>query len=564
MRLLFCTLPASSVVSLALTVMFSGPVVLAQDRPSEDDIFGASPATPATESSEDSSKSQGKSSNSQNKESPSRSQDSASTPSTKDEAEKAGILGVIQDDPSSPEGAALMQSLTEGSMEGFGGLGLSSPSEETAPDDPLRLGGQLYTRLLGSMTESSRVGEMTLSNPSLVDVYLDARPNDRVRGMVVGRLTYNPIATTYLVPGLTYGSTTESQTNAILNQLWLRFDLARSVFVTVGKQHVKWGTGRFWNPTDYLQAAIKDPLEPFDVRTGVPMVKFHVPWESNGWNFYGIAFLDSLKPEPSLERMGAAFRGEAVFGTVEVGLDTLLQGSRSPRFGVDVSAGLGPFDAYGEVGVRRDSRSVLWRKIPGVESDDLADEYEAWQPGDATANGNPIMQLAADLGGYYPNATLGASISRIINDNDNLTFGVEYNLNPAGYADANDYAWLLFQGDFTPFYLGQHYGAFYALLSGPGRWEDASFTFSTLGNLSDFSFVSRLDFSTLLLTHLRLEAYVGTHYVLRPGAVFDPKAIGEFHLAIESDPTVVDGQSIPALSIPGPRFDVGLSLRINI
>jgi hypothetical protein len=38
--------------------------------------------------------------------------------------------------------------------------------------------------------------------------------------------------------------------NSLLDQMWIRFDILETVFVTAGKQHVRWGTGRFWQPTD--------------------------------------------------------------------------------------------------------------------------------------------------------------------------------------------------------------------------------------------------------------------------------------------------------------------------
>ena len=41
-------------------------------------------------------------------------------------------------------------------------------------------------------------------------------------------------------------------TSAVVDQLWVRFDVERAAFVTAGRQHVKWGVGHFWNPTDYL------------------------------------------------------------------------------------------------------------------------------------------------------------------------------------------------------------------------------------------------------------------------------------------------------------------------
>ena len=46
--------------------------------------------------------------------------------------------------------------------------------------------------------------------------------------------------------------------------MWLNFDIGRTVFVTAGRQRVKWGIGRFWNPTDFLQPARLDALAFFD------------------------------------------------------------------------------------------------------------------------------------------------------------------------------------------------------------------------------------------------------------------------------------------------------------
>ena len=48
----------------------------------------------------------------------------------------------------------------------------------------------------------------------------------------------------------------------ILDQLYLRFDILRTVFVTVGRQKMKWGTAHVWNPTDALNAQKRDPLQP--------------------------------------------------------------------------------------------------------------------------------------------------------------------------------------------------------------------------------------------------------------------------------------------------------------
>ena len=54
----------------------------------------------------------------------------------------------------------------------------------------------------------------------------------------------------------------------VLDQAWLAFDIAHTVFLTVGRQHVKWGVGALSTPTDFLASAPRDPLALFDARLG--------------------------------------------------------------------------------------------------------------------------------------------------------------------------------------------------------------------------------------------------------------------------------------------------------
>jgi hypothetical protein len=73
-----------------------------------------------------------------------------------------------------------------------------------------------------------------------------------------------------------------------------------------------------------------------------------------------------------------------------------------------------------------------------------------------------------------------------------------------------------------------------------------SFTLSTLGNLSDRSFITQLSYSLVVLTHLRLEAFVAAHYG-RPS--------GEFRLRVR-----FEGAEL----IPAGLFDTGIALRLQI
>ncbi len=460
--------------------------------------------------------------------------------------------------------AAAQERPSEGEI--FGETPPPSPVPKPAPEprlarDPLQIGGLLYLRTVGQWQQGVPPSDWVLSAPALVDGYLDARPNDRVRGFLLARLQYDlaradtgggaalPAGT----PGSTGGSGTSLSSAALfqtenprmlLDQLWVNFDVERAVFVTAGRQHVKWGTARFWNPTDFLHAVRRDPLALFDARTGTTMVKLHVPWERRGWNFYGMGVFDESQPAGLLGNVGAAARAEVVIGTAELGIDGLVQRGRDARLGVDFSAGIWELDVYGEAALRRGSDVPLYR--PGA------------------ALGPFVLGEPYAPSGLRPSATLGASWSWKYSDEDALTVGAEYFYNGNGYEDASLYPFLIYQelatGQplFTPFYLGRHYAGAYLVLPSPGSWNDTTFTLSTIGNLSDRTFVSRLDYSVLLLTYLRLEAYVGAHWGARGG---------EFRFALDV-PRIPDpadpARTIGPFRVTPAVLDFGAALRVSL
>ncbi len=243
-------------------------------------------------------------------------------------------------------------------------------SEESAPEDPLKIGGQLYLRAQTTGARGQVPGNWSFSSPSLLDVYMDARPNDRVRGFVLGRMVFDPTLPASAsssesigavsATGNTSGSPSLSSLftqptrgpTVTLDQMWLRFDVAHTVFVTAGKQHVRWGTGHFWAPTDFLHLSPRNPLDVFDARTGTTMLKLHLPVESRAWNFYGYLLTESNTSTPTLGSVAAATRAELVLGPAELGLGTVAQRAMKPKFAADLSFGIGDIDVYGELGLR--------------------------------------------------------------------------------------------------------------------------------------------------------------------------------------------------------------------
>ncbi len=566
---------SSVVLALGLAVITVATGALAQQRPSDADIFGSAapsnaPAEPApTTPSED---------NPANATQPPPENPATASPSVP----VAPPSQSPTEAKSSSASAAATQKDAARDSRILGSTETPMFTEEAAPEDPLKVGGQLYLRMQSTASQGQRFADFSLGSPSLADLYLDARPNDRVRGFVLGRMLYDPTlpastTSSYTIsPVSASGSTSGSQSlsslfqqqtrdpKVYLDQLWLKFDIAHRVFVTAGKQHVRWGTARFWAPTDYLHLRPRNPLDIFDARTGTTMVKLHVPIESRQWNFYAYGISERQDPTPTLGSLAGAARAEFVVDTTELGLGIFGQKDRKPKYAFDLSTGIGDFDFYGELAlrylddidrVRYDENAIAPPKPafpdptrPWVTPDDASMAYL-----EQTVN---TLYPTYRHHGIVPQAVGGVTYSRKYNDNDMFTVGAEYFYNGLGYHSPVVYPGLVLPHTVSLsdsanfFYLGRHYAALYITFPAPYSLDTHTFTLSTIGNLSDQSFITRLDYSLIVLTHVRFEAFVSGRY---------GNEEGEFRFGIRN---LMVG-TIP-FSRPPAFMDLGVALRVAI
>jgi hypothetical protein len=553
----------------ALACLLLSAAANAQDRPSEADLFGGSPpaapsATPAPAPAAPPNAGTA----------PVAPVPAASAPAPVAAPPGPPAAAAESAAPSAPNATAApsrdAQILGSGETPMF--------SEETAPDDPLKIGGQIYLRAQTTASRGQNIGDWAFSSPSLLDVYLDARPNDRVRGFVQGRMLYDPTLPasasdsesigTVSATGSTSGSQSLSSLfeqptrgpTVALDQLWLNFDVAHTVFVTAGKQHVRWGTGHFWTPTDFLHLTPRNPLDVFDARTGTTMLKLHLPIESRAWNFYGYLLTESNTSTPTLGSVAAAGRAEFVFGPSELGLGAVAQRDHKAKLASDLSFGIGDFDFYGELGLRSGGEIDRVSYDPNAVAPVAATPPSYQSPDDAA---RAALEQVVDA--YYPvyrsegykaQVVAGASYARKYNDNDMFTIGGEYFYNGLGYASPSAYPGLVLPHSTSLndsanfFYLGRHYAALYISFPAPYSLDNHTFTLSTLGNLSDRSFITRFDYSLIALTHVRFEAFVSAHYGNENGEF----RFGVSHLNLGG----VDFTRAPA------SMDLGLALRIAI
>lgn len=414
---------------------------------------------------------------------------------------------------------------------------------ELPPENPLTVGGMLYLRSQFSAQANTPADHWLLSAPFLLDTYLDARPNDRVRAFVLVRTlwdpTYNPSQASE------YGVTLPAFSNPdfLIDQMWIKFDIARKVFITAGRQHVKWGTAHFWFPNDLLNPVKLLPLAVFDQRTGVTMIKADLPLSAENLNLYGFALFEGLQQANTLGALGGALRAEYVLGTIELGLDDVSMLGQHNRYGGDVSFGLWDFDLYAE-GAFTDGRdNPLWAET-------VAPDFNPG-PGQTFSPGSYRLYNPS---GYQGQIAAGLNYSLRYGDNRVITFGGEYFYNGLGYSDPSIYPWLLLNNAATFFYLGQEYAGVYILADKPGSWYNTTINLSTLTNLSDRSFISRVDVFQIVLTHLRVEAFAQVHY----------GSNGEFNFSLNIPQTSFFGVQVPGIVVNAPIFDVGLALRVSL
>ncbi|MDX2013782.1 MAG: hypothetical protein SFW67_26540 [Myxococcaceae bacterium] len=549
-----------------LWALLLAPLVsLAQDRPAEADLFGGEPVTSPDAG--------------------------AARP---DEADLFGGSDAPAQPSLTPDGGG-DRDLTE-----LSGSSTSKFDTDEVKADPLKIGANLNMFGQVLFQEGKTFAQEPVSLPILLETYLDGRPTDRLRAYGVARVQYDPsrpaggTMTTSSTPtmsdmmsmglgGLTLpgtggvGLTTAAAQNptVLLDQLWLRFDIARTVYLTVGRQKVRWGTARVWFPTDYLNSQPRDPFNPFDVRLGVNMVKVHVPIEKLGWNFYGYGLFDNIAAganQLTIGDLGGAVRAEFVVWQAELGLGAIWQRGRRPRYAVDLSLPIGPVDVYGEVALR-DGRDFVITRAPadttfGVFTDGLrqAALRNAFGEDFIAAYADELARSSVTIGrGSGPMAQVSGGLSWQFNYTEK-NFGIlaaEYFYNPAGYRNPVEYQAQLFiaQGVYRltpdpvqqiPLYAGQHYLALIASAPGIPQFPWISINATNLLNLNDVSGLLRVDVIFRVLTYLNVQVF---------GAVFYGQKGGELRFSLPSE---LQEQLPAGTSVASPVGQAGVLMRLSI
>lgn len=374
---------------------------------------------------------------------------------------------------------------------------------DSALVDTMQIGGRLELRANASKVDDQRFQESPYTQNKTADIYFDTRPNQDTRAFLrlrfqednrTGRRSESTTTTTTTGDGTgtdTVATTTEQKEQpsitSSIDELWFKWDINESVFVTAGKQHVKWGRGRFWNPTDFTALEPKDPFALFDRRLGQEMIKLHLPFEKEGHNLYAIVQFDDTERN---DDVGFILRGEFAIGeSGETAVSVQSKRGRPLRLGVDFGMGFANFD------VNLESAWLTRNAGPRFVGD--LDLQQAVYPSRFYDDKKVYNQSVANIEYVW-----------MYSDNDNMTLGLEGFWNEMGYDSRLLEFYSLIQNESKVLYAGKQYVASYARLSAPGTWDDTTFILNAMQNISDKTALIRLTSTYMFYEQITLEAYV--------------------------------------------------------
>jgi hypothetical protein len=148
------------------------------------------------------------------------------------------------------------------------------------------------------------------------------------------------------------GSGNPDSIDLALSEFHYSFDIAKAVFVRIGKQLISWGPARIWTPIDFINRTKASQLDMLDFRLGTPGVRLHVPM--NGSNLFMFADFSDTRSGAELKSLDAttfSARLDATVPDFELGLTGFFGKDTKAKAGFDASGRAFGFDMYGEYAI---------------------------------------------------------------------------------------------------------------------------------------------------------------------------------------------------------------------
>ena len=400
--------------------------------------------------------------------------------------------------------------------------GISASDTSNSEKDRLSIGGSVQAEYTDAVNEGSNdygsENEDKFTNPYTLYLYFDGRLRHDIRGFATMKTVYDPSYNDANDDSGDDSATTE-QTRvkpdhivSTFDELKLMFNVKKRVYLTLGKQKIKWGAAKFWNPTDLINSSKRDFLKSEDERAGVPLAKIHIPISDA--NFYAIGLFDHAD---KTSQIGYAGRFEIPLKSSEFSLSALGHKNKKTLYAADFSAGIGDFDVYGETVFSKGSNTVKYRALsswPVTSVPSTSATTASFEPCIPNSNYPYLVPCEAytEDDKTITKYTAGISYEHSYLDKDTFTIFLEYFHNDEGYEDEKDYLIVLQNNAYQPFYLGTRYGMVSFYIPSPGDLNDWTFTVFNICNLDDGTYLSRLHTSVIAMQDLTVTGAIGHYY----------------------------------------------------
>lgn len=335
------------------------------------------------------------------------------------------------DFPSAPDDGA-----TANERFGFSqDSGISSSDKATSERDRAEIGGRVRVEGVYTQTTKQKPANATMKSGSGAELYLDAKTDSGVRSFLRVRVEQSAAAASVNSTTSSPTNSASSSPNVLVDEAKLQSKLYNKLFLTAGRQKMKFGAAKFFNPTDFPNQQVRDPFAQDDRRPGVDAIKIHFPLESI--NIYAVGL--AAKNEVFGDAAGYG-RAEVAFSGGEVSLSALSSRNQTTKYGVDASVAVLDLDFYAEAAFEKHERY-----------------------------------------------SLGFTYDAKISDRDTVSFGAEYHHNGNGLANASQYGSALARGTHSPLALGRDYAAASIYLAKPQWFTHSTIIVSAISNASDNS-----------------------------------------------------------------------------
>ncbi|MDH5721073.1 MAG: hypothetical protein OEZ13_10755 [Spirochaetia bacterium] len=358
-------------------------------------------------------------------------------------------------------------------------------------EESLTFGGFINSRNSYMMNRSYVLGDTDSVNKNTLrtfiqsDYYLDARLRSYYKAFVnfsinvypqgiEKRHTFNNNSEAFAL--LTGSSSLEVYETVYsdyeINEAFVDANIQKSVYLRIGKQNLKWGTGYFWNPVDLINIDKKSFTDEFQIRRGAYGLKVHIPFGTR-FNIYNFTGINEAK---SLDKLSNALKVDFLLGSTEMALSVLGIKNKPPVYGYELSSRIFTVDIYGETSLVYKETN---KKIKIINYMPVVEEIEnKW-----------ALKTVIGFGRSFELFDLA----------DRLSLNFEFFYNQNGYRENIFQAlkpedFLMIEPDLiAPNYHGMYYMAFFSTIR-QFFHQDLNFSMNYMMNISDKT--------SILSTHL--------------------------------------------------------------